>query len=403
MKRIGLAALAILGVGALYYAWSISNAVPQVPAHQIVRGSFEDLVTTNGRVEPSHWASARAERDGLVVSVPVTKGQSVGVGATLAVLDSRDAKADLAAANARIEEATASLRLLEAGGRKRDTVEIDQSVSQKRAEKLQVDKELAIAERLLARNAGTQEEVRTLKDRLELLQLQINALEARRPVLVSSSDIASAKARLREAETSAELAKRRIELSTVRTPIAGVVYQLDVKPGSFLTPGTLVASIGNVDTLKVLVFVDEPELGKIQKGMPVSITWDAMEGKKWSGSLDKIPTQIVPLGTRQVGEVECLIENPDNHLLPGTNINASIQARKQDAVLLVPKEAIRNREGSSGVYVIENGTLAWRKVELGNGNPTNSIVLSGLKEGDLVALGPETALKAGSKVEISKP
>jgi HlyD family secretion protein len=144
-------------------------------------------------------------------------------------------------------------------------------------------------------------------------------------------------------------------------------------------------------------------LGKIQKGMPVSITWDAMEGRKWSGTLDKIPTQIVPLGTRQVGEVECLIENPENHLLPGTNINASIQTRKQDAVMLVPKEAIRNRDGSSGVYVIESGTLAWRKIELGNGNPTSSIVLSGLKEGDLVALGPETVLKAGSKVEIAKP
>jgi HlyD family secretion protein len=398
MRRIGLALALIAVVAAALVAWRFSNETPAVPVHRIAKGVFEDQVTTNGRVEPSEWASARAEREGLVISVPVAKGQRVAKGAVLAVLDTREAQADLDTANARIEEAKATIQLLEGGGRKREIVEIEQGVRQRRAEVAQTQKDLAVAERLLSRNAGTSEEVRQLKDKLELLNLQIAGLEARRPTLVAPVDLSSAQARLREANAAASLARRRMELSTVRSPLAGVVYQLDAKPGVYLTPGVLVANVGNIDLLKVMVYVDEPELGRVRKDMPVSITWDAMEGKRWEGTIEKIPTQIVPLGTRQVGELECRIENRDQSLLPGTNVNAFIQTRKLESVLLAPKEAIRTPDGATGVYLIENGTLTWRKIETGPGSVSSTVVLSGLKAGDLVALGPETQLKPGAKV-----
>lgn len=403
MKRFGLLLGFALLVIAGFVIWRFNSVTPQVLSYRVTRGAFEDQVTTNGRVEPDHWASARAEKEGLVVNVPVAKGQRILKGAPIAILDTKEAESELSSATARIEEAQATIQLLESGGRKREIVEIEQSLNQRQAEKQQAEKELEIAERLAARNAGTREETRTLKDKIELIQLQVAALNARRPTLVANSDLASARARLKEATASADLARRRIQMGIIRSPMDGVVYQLDVKPGSFLSPGTLVANVGRIDVLKVLVFVDEPELGRIKKGMPLTITWDALEGKKWKGEIDKIPTQIVPLGTRQVGEVECRIENLDGDLLPGTNVNAFIQTRKQESVLLVPKEAIRTRDGASGVYLIENNTLAWRKVELGSGNVTNAIAISGLKEGDLIALGPEANLKAGAKVEITKP
>ncbi len=403
MKRFGFPILALVLIILALVAWRWTSEIPRISVHRVVRGAYEDQVTTNGRVEPSEWASARSEREGLVIAVPVIKGQRVAKGATLALLDTRDAQSDLASANARIEEAKSTIELLESGGRKRELVEIEQGIRQRGVEKTQLEKDLATAERLAARNAGTKEEVKSLRDKLELIGLQIAALEARRPTLVAASDIISAQTRLREAQSASELAKRRIELGTVRSPADGVVYQLDVKLGAYLMPGMLIANVGKVEWLKVLVFVDEPELGRIRKDMPVTISWDALEGKRWAGVIDRIPTQIVPLGTRQVGEVECRIENRDSDLLPGTNVNATIQTRKQDSVLLVAKEAIRNRDGSQGVFVVGNSILEWRKVELGSGNVTSSIVLSGIKEGDIVALGPEANLKSGVRVEIAKP
>lgn len=401
MKRFGLAAGVILVIAAAIFTYTFANETPQVPVHKTAKGTFEDQVTTNGRVEPIDWASARAEREGLVLSVPVTKGQRVAKGSPLAILDSREAQAELASATARIDEANAAIQLLESGGRKREIVEIEQSIRQRQTERAQIEKELAVAERLLARNAGTREEVRLLRDKLELTQLQIQALDARRPTLVASADLVAAKARLKEAQASADNARRRIELSTVRSPMDGVVYQLDVRQGVYLSPGALVANVGRIDSLKVLVFVDEPELGRIRKSMPVSITWDALEGKRWTGTIEKIPTQIVPLGTRHVGEVECRIENTENDLLPGTNVNAFIQTRKLDSVLLAPKEAIRSQQGTTGVYVVENDILVWKKIETGPSNVTNAVVLSGLNAGDLIALGPDTQLKPGARVKAT--
>lgn len=403
MKRLGLALMLVLVVAAAAVAWFYGSEIPKIPAHKLTLGVFADQITTNGKVEPSDWASARSEREGLVISVPVVKGQRVAKGAPIAIMDSSDAQSELASANARIEESKISIQALEAGGRTRDLVEIDQSLRQRTAEKVQAEVELAIAERLAARNAATREEIRALKDRIEILRLQIGALEARRPILVSSADKASAQARLKEANAAARLAQHRISLGTIRAPIDGTIYQLDAKLGAYLSPGALVANLGKVETLKVIVYVDEPELGRVRKGMPVSITWDAIEGKTWAGTIEKIPTQIVPLGTRQVGEVECRIDNRDAGLLPGTNVNALIETRRLSSVLLAPKEAIREREGASGVYIFENGLLTWKKIELGPANVTRVVVLSGLKQGDVVALGPETNLKAGARVEAILP
>src|SRR6202035_4430634 len=83
-------------------------------------------------------------------------------------------------------------------------------------------------------------------------------------------------------------------------------------------------------------------------GKPVVITWDAMPGRQWKGVVDKTPTQIVALGTRQVGEVYCVIDNPDHNLLPGTNVNVDITAEEAASALTIPKEAVRRDAVTNG-------------------------------------------------------
>ncbi len=403
MKRIAWGLIPLLLVGLAIGLWFWGNEATTVPAVRVNQSSFEDQVTTNGKLEPLQWASARAEREGLVTSVPVQLGQQVEAGSVLAVMDTRQAKLDLASAQARIEEAQAALSMLQGGGRQKEIVEIEQNLRQRNLEVSQAEKDLAVTERLIARNAATAFEATQIRDRIATLRLQAQALEARKPVIVAAADVAAARARLREAQSAAEQARRAIELGTVRSPVRGVVYQLDARIGTYLTPGASVASIGQVETLKVLVYVDEPELGRVAKSMPVTISWDALEGRSWTGVVEKTPTQIVPLGTRQVGEVECRIDNEKGDLVPGTNVNVRILTRKQDAVLLVPKEAVRQRNGSTGVFVIEDNVLVWRPVELAQGNVTSVVVRSGLKQGELIALGPESNLKPGAKVTANLP
>src|SRR5207302_2134195 len=139
-------------------------------------------------------------------------------------------------------------------------------------------------------------------------------------------------------------------------------YEFDLKQGAFLNPGDQVAKVGKLDRVRVTVYVDEPDLGKVRKGELVTITWDALPSHQWKGQVDKLPTQVVPLGTRQVGEVGCIIDNPDRDLLPGTNINAEIQSQAVPNALVIPTAALHRESGATAVFVLSGDRVSWRPI-----------------------------------------
>jgi RND family efflux transporter MFP subunit len=241
------------------------------------------------------------------------------------------------------------------------------------------------------------------RDKVRQIELRIEGLERRRAALVGQSDRAVAEAKINEMEAAAAEIRHRVEVSNIRSPMSGMLYQFDLKPGAYLNPGDLVGSVGRINQLRVTVYVDEPELGRVEKGMPVNITWDAMAGRQWKGIVDRMPTQIVPLGTRQVGEVVCIIENPDLSLIPGTNINAEVLSRKADSALTIPKETVRTEGKQSFVMKLVGDRLITQPVKLGIGSITRIQVLQGLSEGDSIALPTERVLKNNEAVKPTYP
>jgi HlyD family secretion protein len=250
----------------------------------------------------------------------------------------------------------------------------------------------------VGKQAATRQELEGARQTVEQLQLRIQALEEHKKALVSGTDKEIARAKLQEAESTAAIARTNLDLSIIRAPMDGTVYDFDLKQGSFVNAGDPIAKIGRLDRVRVTVYVDEPDLGKVRKGEVVNITWDALPGHQWKGEVDKLPTQIVPLGTRQVGEVGCVIENPQRDLIPNANINAEIQATVVEKALVVPKEAIRREGSETGVFLLQGDRVGWRKIGLGVSNYTKSQVISGLSDGDAVALPTEKPLKNGAKV-----
>ena len=112
-----------------------------------------------------------------------------------------------------------------------------------------------------------------------------------------------------------------------------------------------IASIGKLNPGRVRVYVDEPELGRVSPGETVRITWDALPGKEWMGVVEKRPTEVIALGTRQVGEVLCTVDNPMRELVPGNNVNAFILTQVVNNALTIPKAAVR-RDGGIGVFIL---------------------------------------------------
>ncbi len=371
---------------------------PVVPVARASQGPLESSVTTNGKTEPVEWSAARTDLGGIVTSVAVTRGQKVSKGQTIAVIEARRAKADLATAEARIAQAEADLQTLQAGGKSGEIAEIESGIQRAQLDRDVAQRDLESLTRLQAKNAATKTEVQEASDRLARAQAQIQAFTAKRKAMVSGGDVASAEARLREAQAAAALARQTIAVSVVRSPLDGIVYQLEVRPGAYLEAGAVAASIGKIDRVRVIVYVDEPELGRVQKGMPVTITWDALPNRQWKGEVERVPTQIVALGTRQVGEVASLIDNTDGTLLPGTNVNATIQSESVANAVRIPKEGVVREGGQTGVWVVESGKVKWRPVKLGIANITTVQIMDGLKGGEEVALPSDQTLHDGAPI-----
>jgi HlyD family secretion protein len=394
--------LVILLVGAAaIVAWIVTKkgTPPEVDFAKATRETLVSTLSTNGKVEPIEWMLARAERAGVITRVMVSRGQQVQKDQPLVKLDTRVADADLSKAQAAIAEAKAQEQVLNQGGRAAERQQIEADLSRVRLDLEAAQKNYQVLERLAAKQAATRQEVDSAHQLVDQLQLRIQALEKSKAALVTGIDKEIAKAKLQQAESAAAVARTTVDLSIIRAPMDGTVYDFDLKRGAYVNPGDPIAKLGQLARVRVTVYVDEPDLGKVQKGELVTITWDALPGHQWKGEVDKLPTQIVPLGTRQVGEVGCIVENPDRDLLPNANINADIQATVVSNALAIPKEALRRQGSENGVLLLQGDRVAWRKVSLGLSTYTKSQVLSGLMDGDAVALQSEKPIQSGSKVE----
>src|SRR5581483_116890 len=206
------------------------------------------------------------------------------------------------------------------------------------------------------------------------------------------------RARLQDAQAAFDLARDRAAQGVVRAPISGVIYGLTARTGGYVNPGDLLANVGNLDRLRVRVYVDEPELGRVVEGQPVTITWQALPGKQWSGSVERKPTSIQPLGTRQVGEVICWIDNAGHELIPGTNVDAVIRTAVVQNALVIPKETLRHDSQGSYVLLLKDDVVERRPVNTGVTSISEVQVTSGLAEGDRVALPSDTPLQPGDRV-----
>jgi len=371
----------------------------QVPFAKAARETIVSSLSTNGKVEPIEWGSARAERAGVVQKILVQKGQEVAKGAPLVQLDFTSADSQLAAANAQIAQANAQEQVIKQGGPQLSRTQIESDLAAAKLTLSNAQRDYDAVQRLVSKQAAPRQELESLRQKVEQAQLQIRALEQRRDALVTPADLPIAKAKLNEAESSATFARRTLAQSIVRAPIAGTVYQFELRLGSFVNPGDLVANVGRLFQVRVNVYVDEPDLGRVAIGMPVTITWDAMPGRQWKGSVDKLPTQVVALGTREVGEVGSIIDNPDRDLLPGTNINAEIQSKVVRNALIIPTAALHRESGVTSIFVLsKDGRVARRFIQVGVTSYTKAQVIQGLAEGEAVALPTDKPFKDGTRV-----
>ena len=160
--------------------------------------------------------------------------------------------------------------------------------------------------------------------------------------------------------------RTRLQHAVVHAPFAGTVYSLPVSRTEYVNQGDRLLSMADLSKLQVRAYFDEPEVGKLQVGQPVTIVWDARPDEQWHGHISRLPSTIITYGTRNVGEVLVAIDDTDGALLPDTNVRVTVTVADESNVLKVPRDALHYRTRVHVTSIVKQGNSLHRvKVTIG--------------------------------------
>jgi HlyD family secretion protein len=355
-------------------------------------------ITTNGKIEPIHGFEAHAPLPVTVKKVLVKEGASVKAGQLLLQLDDTRARSDLAAAQTRLKAAQAGYGNLLAGGNQQQVLTRRADLQKATTERDSAQYQLSSLERLQQRGAATADEVLAARDRLARAQADLTQLQSQ--VRYSPQEQARSQSEIADARAAVDLAEEVVRNSNIRAPFDGTVYFLPARAGAYVNVGDLLVMEADLSQLQVRAFVDEPEIGRLALGQTVKITWDALPGHVWQGTVTTLPSTVVSRGSRVVGEILCKFDNSERLLLPNINVSTTIIASNKDNALTVPREAVHEDSAHNFVYVLKGNHLQRRDVKLGISNLTRVEILSGISETDIVAVQSFSPSPMSDGVEV---
>jgi HlyD family secretion protein len=349
-------------------------------------------ISTNGQIEPVNNFEAHSPAPTTVKKIFVQQGDWVKPGQMLLQLDDASARAQAARSEAQLRGAESDISAVTNGGTQEEVLTNRNALVKAQADRDVAERNLKAMQRLVQSGAASQAEVDAASNQLRVAESDVHLLQQKLNGRYSPLEVGHVQARATEAQVSLSAARELLKDSNVATPIKGMVYSLPVRQGNFVNAGDLLVQVADLHQVRVRMFVDEPEIGKLQKGQPVEVTWDAFPGRVWTGTIESLPTNVVQRGTRMVGEVTCVIANDDLKLLPNTNVSVAVITARHDNALTVPRESIH--QDASGQYVyqvvkdeLKRGALKRRDVKTGVSDLTRVEVVSGLHDGAVLALG----------------
>ncbi|HVT97152.1 MAG TPA: efflux RND transporter periplasmic adaptor subunit [Acidobacteriaceae bacterium] len=365
-------------------------------------GNLTNTVSTNGKVEPQVNYEAHAPFPGVVETLNVHEGEKVSAGQLLVAMDDTEARSRLATAQAALKGAQASYQAAKNGGTQEERNSLKGEIAKAQIDHDQAQQNLKTLQSLQASGAASPSEVNAAQTRLAADTSTIQVLQQRLTDRYGTDYVAHAQATLADAQAGYDAALDALHHAIVHAPFAGTVYSVPVSRTEYVNQGDRLLSMADLSKLQVRGYFDEPEIGKLQTGQSVTIVWDARPAETWHGHISRLPSTIITYGTRNVGEVVITIDDADDALLPDTNVRVTVTVANVSNVLMVPRDALHIERGSPFVYRKQGNSLERVKVTIGQLNLTDVQITSGLKAGDVVALGTTNAqpLSEGVPVKV---
>ena len=379
--------------------WSAFDA-PATPVRitDVVNGVIREVVSAPGEVEPDTKVDISAEVSARIESLPLREGDRVSKGDLVVKLDDRDLMAAMKSAEARRDAEYFRL----------------QSEQARLAGPLA---RLATARRQLERQQTLLESGDISRLALEEAQESVEDLEAQ--VASAQHSISVIESSLAAAEAEISRATEALGRTEIRAPMDGVVTALNAEVGELVmvgtmnNPGTVILTVADLSSMHLDARVAESDVARIRNEQVAEIRINAYRGEVFDGDVSRIALQRtldstgagyfktevrLNLGGRTIysglaANVDILVGRHEGMVVPS-------QAVVDRVVLALPRSVTagnplvdETRSTTPVVYVVRDGAVVATPILAGPSSLTDTLVLEGLREGDVVVTGPYKALE----------
>lgn len=437
-KKIVIAVVVVLALAAIAIAnlkFKRSDAVA-VEAEAIARHKLEAIVSASGKIQPKRSVNISADTMGRVTNLAIEEGQRVQKGQFLLQIDPRNltsafnqTQASLAASRSQLEQ----MRV---------------SAESARSALKQAQDNHTRQQQLWKQGLTTKETLDAAETQLKLRTSDVNAAERQ----IETQ-------RLRVQQESATLDNAKYNLSKVRieSPITGIITRRNIEEGEMVVigtmnnAGTVLLTVADMSVIEAEVEVDETDIPSVQLGQTAKLTVDAMPGKTFTGKVTEIgnsPIQTTGASAASQAtnfKVKVTVDGEIPEVRPGFTCTAEITTATRENALSVPiqattvREVVVDKSGNmvrepknnrrtprastpveaselkpgqerkelEGVFVVRDNRAEFVPVKTGIAGEKYFEVLSGLKDGDQVIIGPFSSVReladgAAVKVEAAK-
>lgn len=225
------------------------------------------------------------------------------------------------------------------------------------------------------------------------------AEELDRTKSISQSELKQLQSAMEADQARVQAATARLADLTIRAPFEGRVGLRRISAGSLVSPGMIITTLDDLDTIKLDFSLPEVLMAKLKPGLDITATSIAYPDMAFAGKVISIDTRIDPV-TRSI-TIRARLPNAEGLLRPGMLMSVVLIQEDLDA-LVIPEQALISEQSRQYVFVINQGRAEKRQVTTGRRRPGELEIKDGLVEGEMVVVEGTQRLQVGSEVEILK-
>jgi RND family efflux transporter MFP subunit len=381
------------------HATATAPVVIEVSTTAAVLRQLPRYFEATGSLAANEQSDVMPSTTGKVVALGVDMGSYVRRGQMVVKLDPNDLRLRLDQAQAQLDQAKALQRQNEAKIGLRPGQKFNpESVPEVAAARAELD----LAEKNLRRFDKLIETGDISRTAYDVQRAQRDQLRERYNLAIHQAEqnyaaVANAKAAVDAAQSQVGLAKRNLEYAIVIAPISGVISERTANLGEYVSPQQKVATIVNLNPVRVRIDIPEQAIPRVHVGESVSVRVSAYPDRNFSGRIARVAPNVSAQSRTLTVEAE--VPNPAGELKPGQFATVRILLPQSQPAVLVPQRALRQVSGATYVFVIKNGRAEQRLVQTGQAEGDLVEINSGIAADEVVATSNVDQLSDGITVK----